>query len=234
MNNYQSAKYASYKLMVFEADAYATSVALVPKFAKAIGRLKEICAEVDVIRVEQEKDIKGVTGDKHQTLDMLIDSMVDVSGALQSYALEKSNNTLYESISFSESSIERLPHAEVVSAASLIIKEADKLSAEVLTAEGISADDIAEFKTLYDEFSKNYQTPRQAIIERTNYTENLRKLFNEAGTLKKDVLDKLISQYKRKDSEFYLKYNAASNVILRHSKSNGTAETATETETINE
>ncbi len=210
--------------MIFEADNYVSSIAKVPKFASSMLLLKEVCIKIKTIRTQQEKDITGITEDKHQILNELIDYVTDVSGALKSYALENKNNALYESINFTESAVERLPHSEISSIAGFIAEEADKLTPEELTAEGISAEDLAEFKRLCEEFKTLLQAPRQAVIDRSNYTEELAELFIEAADIKKNVLDNLIMQFKRKDPEFYRKYTAASNVMYRKTQSKNSEE----------
>ncbi len=223
MTNYQSAKLASYKLIVYESEIYADSVALIPKFKAGLISLKAVCSEAEEIQTMQEKDLTGVAEDKHQILTQLIDLMVEISGALQSYAREMNNNELHEITCFSESSIHRLKHAEIRSAANLLNTEIDKLSPEECTAEGISPEDLAEFTRLYEEFSDNLQAPRKAILKRSGLTGKLSNLFNEAANLKRDVLDNLVVQFKRKDPEFYAQYMAAANVINTgsHKSSNG-------------
>ncbi len=216
MNKYQRSRLDSYNLMIFEAGNFEISIAKVPKFANAMLKLKEVSVKIQAIQVQQERDITGVAEDKHKTLNQLIDLMVEISGALQSYALEKENNTLHERINFTESTIDKLPHSVINNTAELIIEEADKLTPEELTAEGISAEELTELKSLQAKFKVILQAPRQAIIDRSNQTEELRELFSEAADIKKKVLDNLITQFKRKDPEFYRKYTAASNVIYRH------------------
>ncbi len=216
MNKYQRSKLESFNLIVFEADNYAGSIAVVPKFAAAIAELKGVCTQIKNELVQQEKDITGVTEDKHQILNELIDMLMILSGALQSYALEKKNNTLYESVKFSESFIEKSVHTDISSISSLLVEEMDKLTQEELTAEGISTEDVAEIKKLDLDFKEMLQAPRQAIIDRTGHTENMRNLLEKAAEIKNNVLDNLVIQFKRKDPEFYFKYNAAANVIIRH------------------
>ncbi len=229
MNKYQRSRLESYNLIVFEAQNYAGSIAVIPKFAAAIAEIKEICIQIKNAQVQQEKDITGVTEDKHQILNNLIDMLMDLSGALQSYALERKNNTLYERVKFSESFIEKSAHSDISSISSLLVGEMDKLTQEELTAEGISSEDVAEIKKLDLDYKEMLQAPRQAIIDRTGHTENMRNLLEKAAEIKNNVLDNLIIQFKRKDPEFYFKYNAAANVIIRHGGGkNSNGETNTE------
>ncbi len=233
MNNYQISKHSSYKLMVFEADKYAKIIKVIPKFEKALIRLKAICGEIDSIKALQEKGITGVASDKHQTIDKLMPYMIDVAGALQSYALEKKDNILFESINYNDTEFARLTHDEIITVCSHIIEAAEKLKVDDLAAEGISPEELTVLKKLYEEFKSKNQAPKQAIIDRTNHTEKLRLLFDEAATIKRDTLDRLISQFKRKDPEFYLKFTAASNVVYKRGRKTTNGDiTSTETEEV--
>ncbi len=230
MNYHQIAKLESYKLMVYEANANESSSATIPVFAESINKLNEICIEIDDLHVEQEKDITGVTEDKNQILTQLIELMADVAYALQTYAKRNNNNTLYERVEYSEATISKLRHAEISSVARIFIEEVKLLTPEELTAYGLSEEDISELIRLKDEYKLIVQTPRQSIIERSSITEKIKFLFDEAYDIKKNVLDKLANRFKRKDPEFYLKFNAASSVIYRsnHKSSNGEGENAEE------
>ncbi len=218
MNYIQTAQLESYKLIVFEAETYKESIADIPKFASSITKLQEICNEIDKIRVEQESDLTGITEDKLKILDDLITEIVYLSGALQSYAREKENNTLYERINFKEYLLIRAAHLSVSSAAGIIIDEAEKLSPEDLAAEGIGTGDLERFKKLHVEFKNKMQTPRQAIINRKVYTEKIADLLREAYELKKDILDNLAVQFRKRNPEFYFKYKAACNVIIKRGR----------------
>ncbi len=209
MTNYQKTKLVSYKLIITEAKTYELVTDTIPRFKGGINRLDEICIEAEGIQVQQEKDITGVAEDKHQTLDNLVTIMAFISGALQSYAKEKNDYSLFESVYYTESCMGKLRHTDINPTAELLIEETEKLAPEEIAEIGISADDITNLKSLLEEFKQIVQSPRLAIIERSGLTEKLRQLFNEASDLKKYVLDNLALQFKYKAPEFYLKYVAA-------------------------
>ncbi|NJO91618.1 MAG: hypothetical protein HC831_23635 [Chloroflexia bacterium] len=90
---------------------------------------------------------------------------------------------------------------------------------------GISAEELAECVRLQEIVRLEGQAPKHAIIESAGYTEQLNLKTNEAYKLKKETLDKLATQFKRKDPDFYRLYDAASSISLRHStRKNGSDE----------
>jgi hypothetical protein len=217
MNNYQKAKQTSHKLILLEAKNNPNAIALVPAFAAGITRLEGISTKIDFLSIQQAKNITGVTGDKNTLLDDVSDYLVDVSGAIHSYAIAKGDKTLQARVNYKEAAISKMPQGEVLKAAAIVIEEADKIAPADLANEGITAAELTEFKDAYAQASGATTNTREAIIDRTGYTEQLADLFTEASDLKKNVLDRLASQFQRKDPEFYQKYKAAATVIYKRS-----------------
>ena len=220
MTNYQKALLSCFKLTVAEAKKYAKTLALIPEFEKGILKLETFTIEIDALRVKQEKDTKGITADINLVIAQLKDYMIDASGALQSFATDKNNNTLFASISYTENAIHSLSKKDILSVSSRIIEEADKLTAEEILAYGVNADDMAELKRLHKLVDQDGQAPKHAKIESSGFTDELGMKVNEAYKLKKNKLDKLSTQFKRKDMEFYKKYTAVSNFTYKRSGRN--------------
>ena len=149
MDRVQSAKLRNIKLICREAGQHSENVAKIPKFESGVARLNEICKEIEELRVHQEKDNTGATSDKNQLKEDLITILVDVIGAIQSFAHSKKENALHERVNFSESELETMKESRLNTVGSLIITEAEALAAEDLLAEGISAEDLAQLKQLH-------------------------------------------------------------------------------------
>ena len=225
MNDYQKAKLTSHKLIVIEARQYPNEVSLIPTFATGINRLETISNQIDVISVQQAKNITGVTGDKNAVMEDVIDYMIELSGAVHSYAVSTNNQTLKAKVNYKESTIERMSQPDLITAAAIVIEEADKIG-PALANEGISTTELNEFRTAFDKFKETSSEPREAIIDRTGYTQQLADLFSEASDLKKNTLDRLAIQFKRKAPEFYAKYKSASMVIYKRRSKTSTTEKA--------
>lgn len=225
MNDYQKAKQTSHQLIVIEARQYPNVVSLIPTFATGIDRLETISNQIDVLRVQQSRNITGVTDDKNAVMEDVIDYMIELSGAVHSYAVSTNNQTLKAKVNYKESTIERMSQPDLITAAAIVIEEADKIG-PALANEGISTADLNEFRTAFDKFKETSSEPREAIIDRTGYTQQLADLFSEASDLKKNTLDRLAIQFKRKAPEFYAKYKSASMVIYKRRSKTSTTEKA--------
>ena len=225
MNDYQKAKLTSHKLIVIEARQYPNEVSLIPTFATGINRLETISNQIDVLSVQQTKNITGVTDDKNAVMEDVIDYMIELSGAVHSYAVSTNNQTLKAKVNYKESTIERMSQPDLITAAAIVIQEAEKIG-PALASEGISTTELNEFRTAFDKFKETSSEPREAIIDRTGYTQQLADLFSEASDLKKNTLDRLAIQFKRKAPEFYAKYKSASMVIYKRRSKTSTTEKA--------
>ena len=225
MNNYQIAKLKSYKLIVEKANSSPTETALVPKFLKAVTRLSAITQQIDTLAGQQVVKLGGVTDNKRSIHDQLCDFLLDVSGALYSYAQSADNKELQAKANYNETSIIKMTDKKLETVAFVILAEAEKVAPAALAEEGITAAELAGFKTLCTTFKEISNDPRGAIIDRAGYTKQLTDLFTEASELKQNTLDRLASQFRRKAPEFYQTYKAAATAIYKHS-SKPTTDTA--------
>ena len=223
MNNFQISTQTSNKLIVTEAKNNLQVLALIPSFAKGITRLEEITNEIDSLDVQQSKDLKGITEDKQVLKEELADYVIDVAGAVHSFANGKSNKTLQTKVNFKTNKVHSLNQNDLTNAAAVVLEEAGKIPAETLAEEGITAEEMTQFAETFKLFSGTTTGKREAVIERSSTTDRIAELFAEAADLKKNTLDRLVTQYQRKAPEFYNKYKAAANVIhKRAAKANTT------------
>lgn len=215
MNKYQIARIDSLKLIVKESRNNPESIALVPKFGSVIDRMDTICKEIDVHQIQQEKDITGITTDKDIALENLTDLTGEIAGAVYSYAYDIQDNSLMAKVNYKPSAIEKMTQSEVIATAGIISEEALRVPADLLAAEGISAEELVEYKKIISHFKNIKSSKREAVIDRSGTTEKINELFKEASSLLRDRLDRLATQFKRKDPEFYLKYKAARAIQYR-------------------
>ena len=217
MTNFQISKEASYNLIVKEAKNYPEVVSLIPSFQAGINRLEVITNAMADISVQQAKDITGVTADKNDLMDLIVDYLVDVAGAVHSYAISRDDKILLAKVNYKESTVSKMASIDLITAASIVLMEVDKLAPGDLANEGIDITEINDFRVAVDKFKDVSSDPRVAIIDRSGYTQKLADLFAEANHIKKNTLDRLASQFRRKSPEFYLKYKAAATIIYRQS-----------------
>jgi len=228
MNDYQKAKKNSLDLIVKVGNDNPAVIALIPRFATTFASFKVIVNNIAELSIQQSKDITGIADDKNSLMDEVIDQLVDVSGALHSLAIFNNDNTLAAKVNYKEWTVERMSLTDLLIAAGIVIEEASKIAPAELANEGITAAELTEFISDYEQLKANSANIRSAIIDRANYTQQIADLFTEAADLKKNTLDRLSTQFQRKSPEFYQKYKAASNVIIKRTAKAATENTAEE------
>jgi len=232
MNKAQTNKLISNELIVKESQIDPVSLALVPKFSKGITRLEEINTEIGAIGIQQEKDLRGITIDKDKKLSSMIGRIIEVGGAVHSYAHDAGNSTLMSRVAYKTSTLKRMSQPEILVVAGVILQEALLIPAETLLEEGISAEDLTILGNMIEDFSELKSAPKEAVIDRSESTEKLRVLFKEANSIIKNSLDKLAPQYKRKAPEFYRRYKIARGVGAQSKNTLPTPEPVTEPEPV--
>jgi len=217
MNDYQKASKNSFDLIVKVGEEYPEAITLVPRFATTFATFKIVVNNIDDFSAQQAKDITGVTEDKNALVDEVIHQLVDVSGAIHSYAIFTNNKTLAAKVNYKEWTVNRMSLSDLLDACAIVLEEASKIAPEELALEGITAAEVAELNSDYAQLKAGKSNTRSAIINRTGYTQQIADLLTEAADLKKNTLDRLATQFQRKSPEFYQKYKAASMVIFKRS-----------------
>jgi hypothetical protein len=215
MNNHQSERLDSWKMIVSESKNNPESVAMVPKFGIAITGLEEIIAKITSLHLVQGKDLTGITANKLMNLENLVNSTVEISGAIYSYATDKNDLALKAVVDYKSSSLMNIPQSEVLNIAGIVLEEAKKLAPADLAQEGITAEELTDFESLIDYLKENKTANREAVIDRSDITAQINALFKQGAEMVSEKLDRLSVQFKRKAPSFYLKYKAARTVTRR-------------------
>jgi hypothetical protein len=213
MTTYQEEQHSSDKLIVQVSEENPESTKLVPAFEEGIQKLKLVNDEVEKIRQLQEKDISGVTENKHFTIDKLNESTFDISGAVYSYADAKGDLVLKGLVNYSKTQLTKMVPGVLISAANTVLQEAKKLLPADLTKYGISAAELKDHEDLVTYFMPVSESTRGAIIDRTGYTKRLAELFEQSSLLRQNTLDSLGRQFKKKAPAFYTLYRGARKII---------------------
>ena len=214
MNSYQKAKFKSYKLIVIEKNNNPEIVATIPYFEQGVDKLAALLPEIESQSVTQDKDFTGLTKDKNNLIDHVADYVIEVSGAVHSYAELNGNKALQSLVNYKPTKVVRLDQHDLITAADIVLNEAQKIPE--LSNAGVSPEELTEFKELLSNLKNSTSDRREAGIEQSGSTKSIAELFGQAEDIKKNTLDRLAPQFQRKAPEFYNKYKAAATVIYKH------------------
>jgi len=213
MNSYQKAKLNSYRLIVIEKKNHPEIVATIPYFSQGVDRLSTLISEIELQSANQDKDLTGITEDKNELADQVVDYLIEVSGAVHSYAELNGNKALQSLVNYKPTKVVRLDQHDLITAADIVLNEAQKIPE--LSNAGISPEELNEFSEVLTRLKDSTTNRREAGIEQSGSTKRIAELFSQGEDIKKNTLDRLAPQFQRKAPEFYNKYKTAANVIYR-------------------
>jgi len=214
MNSYQKSKFKSYELIVIEKNNNPEIVATIPYFAQGVDQLAALLPEIELLSVTQDKDLTGITEDKNEVADQVIDHLIEVSGAVHSYAEQNGNKALQSLVNYKSAKVVRLDQHDLIAAATIVLDEAQKIPE--LSNAGISPEELGEFNEALTRLKNSTSNRREAGIEQSGSTKRIAELFSRAEDIKKNTLDRLAPQFQRKAPEFFNKYKSAATVIYKH------------------
>lgn len=213
MNSYQKAKFKSYQLIVIEKNINSQIAATIPYFAQGVDQLAALLPEIELLSVTQSKDLTGITEDKNDLADQIIDHLIEVSGAVHSYAEQNGNKALQSLVNYKSAKVVRLDQHDLITAGDIVLNEAQKIPE--LSNAGISPQELGEFNEALTRLKSSTSNRREAGIEQSGSTKRIAELFSRAEDIKRNTLDRLAPQFQRKAPEFFNKYKSASNVMYR-------------------
>jgi len=213
MNSYQKAKFKSYQLIVIEKNINSQIAATIPYFAQGVDQLAALLPEIELLSVTQSKDLTGITEDKNDLADQVIDHLIEVSGAVHSYAEQNGNKALQSLVNYKSAKVVRLDQHDLITAGDIVLNEAQKIPE--LSNAGISPQELGEFNEALTRLKSFTSNRREAGIEQSGSTKRIAELFSRAEDIKRNTLDRLAPQFQRKAPEFFNKYKSASNVMYR-------------------
>lgn len=226
MDQIQKAKLSSFNLIITEGKAYKSIVSTIPIFANGLTDLEAKVDEINEFSVLQSKDLKGVTKSKDVYLFQSKSLLLEVAGALHSFAKTKNDKTLESLVDYSKSRINGLDQRDTISACRVVLAEVRKLTPEDLAFIGLSVEELDDFEAAVNGLDGRVDSRKVAAIDHTSVTKRIASLFAQAQDIKDNVLDKLAPQFQRKAPEFYEKYKAAS--VINYKRSNKKDDKGTE------
>ena len=227
MNKYRTARLVSDELVVTEAEINKSSIDMIPAFAEGIAKLKANNAQIRATMALQEQSNEGLTTEKGNAQEHLVEWTIDVAGGVHSYAVAKGDNVLKAKVTFTNTEIEHMGFSQLINTANSVLELARGIAVDDLAHYGISAAEISEFEKGLTAFTSVKSSPREAKIEHSGYTDTIAKLQADSQVLL-NMMDKLASQFIRKAPTFYAIYpTSRKNRGASHRKKSDTSGTST-------
>ncbi len=172
-------------------------------FASAFERFQNLLEIIDVAANDKAGEFKM----RDASEETLINSLMDIGSALVAYASKAKLTDVKIMAVMKRSELERMPLEDLGQKAKSISELASRYAMH-LAAHGADANKLAKLNAALTKFLAAAATCN-AGTERTGTVISLRDLFQEADTVLREQLDKMVETLKRKHPEFYRKYQTA-------------------------
>ncbi len=168
-------------------------------------------SEIDTFREQQATDITGLRKQKDVLRKTAYQKAVEISHAIMVYARMIGNEVLANEMYYNESDFKRMSDNELDTALGVVYKSA-LANKDKLTAYGVTAEKITDYKAAIDAFKAAIGTPKGGTIDKKQSTDQLAVLFDtEMATI--DKIDLMMDMFKFTNPALYNEYQNNRKII---------------------
>lgn len=208
MNKNQKNKSNMYEAVLKVLQSHSSSWQAIKALVEAVKEFEGLVAAIRHVGTQGEKDTTGVTRSKNEKKDLMVMKTSDLAAAAFAYANKHKLPELINTFNYSPSFLESADDNSAINISLAIAEEAEKIS-KALEDYGVSAEEIAEVKTLALVFRDSIGEKSNIKSSSVTITKNLATLFRESDSLLKTQLDKMVNRLHQKEPDFVNTYNNA-------------------------
>lgn len=184
-------------------DENAEKWQAIAKIVATKNQLTQLNNAIDLAAETQAKSVATI-GKTKLTLKKAIAVIGDILNDLvEVYATFEGKDELTRQMSDSQSDLYKMPYDEMILRVKLIIDKAIEFKEPLLAEYGMTEEQITDLQTDLNSLLEISGQPRAYQVKSSVATKELLQLFDEANNLLRNQLDKLMSIFKKRDTNFY-------------------------------
>lgn len=208
MLNVQKNKHSMYQLVLTVLTKYATLIAAIPAFAAAVTAFQNLVDDIGSRMEKLSGGTSSATKAKHKAEDDMVETVVPLVHTLHAYASVQKDVELMAKTDISETDIHTVREAERATHAEALVALVEGYKAD-LADYGITDETFAAAHQAVAAFTASLKNRGSVKTEMTGGHDALFSLFDQADAMLKGTLDKFMSNFRKKNSDFFLEYLAA-------------------------
>lgn len=193
-----------------------------PAFVQAFTDFGTTLADIGAQTQIQEGKTTGITQNKQQEEDEMIQATIEIAAAVYAYASRIGDNNLRTRVSYSPSQLRDMRDTTLRDTCQNIHDTAATIIAD-LADYGKTPADLDQQQQEINDYAAILAEPRTAIGTRATATARLTELFQQADDLLKNQIDKLMLTWQNTQNQFYKQYQNA-RIIIDLGKGSGNSE----------
>ncbi len=167
-------------------DNHSADTSGIPAFVNSTSALKAKMVLVNSLNQIGNGDTKGVTADTNLLRETMTNLAIKCGSATLAFANAQHNNTLAALVNFTRNKLNKLKKEEVDDVCQGI-KDATNGNIAGAMSYGAGASDVSDLQAAIDLYRQKTQSPRQAIISRSQAKK-------QASAMVREVIDFLLEQ----------------------------------------
>ncbi len=177
-------------------------------FAEAVNDFAAILPQIRSLGAQQVVVSSGITQSKAEKKERMAKQAVTLANIAMAYAAKEKNNELKTVLDFSLSDVYKCKDNIAIDRSTAIH---DQISAILpqLNSYGIAANDLISLRTAITEFQQAIGDKGTRMSGSVASTQALLRLFEEADSLLRDRLDKLVFRFQDVQPKFFDTYTNA-------------------------
>lgn len=198
-------------------DSYQSEIEQYPVVRRKVDDLNALIRDIEAMAKKTATSITGTTKTKGDVKKRMALSAAEVAAAGAAYAAEKRDLQLAGIFRVSYSDVRYSKDEDALNTVGMLLDELEKLPEADRDEFMIFADDLAELHQLAEEFREVSKVQGSQTAESKAAHRALNILFDQANTLLRDSLDKLMLRLKRKEPELveaYFNVRSYGNVMV--------------------
>lgn len=211
MNDKQENKFTMYQAVTSLLDANTVKTSSMSAFATALSNFKDILLAISEKNIQKGSATAGKTTLKNQQQSQLIASAVPVAGALFALGAATNDPRLKELGDLKKGDFLKLRDTELTDVVINIKNLADSYTAQ-LAAYGVTPAAITALDTQLSSYSASIGGRESSFSTKVAAGKVLSTLFDDADTILKDQLDRMMEMFAPSDQQFYQEYKSAREV----------------------
>jgi hypothetical protein len=212
MTTNQENKLTMYRAVITYLNQHKTILNSLPHFAQCFTQLKDLVNQIEENKKNQETQITGITKQKNEWRDELIELAGEVANKVKVYATFAKNTILKEEVDYTDTDLRKVAHNVLKDRAQIIYDKALENLAQ-LADYRVNQELLGNLAEAIQKFTDAMPNTRVSQVSKKGITKNLKNIFADIDDLFKNRLDGLLLMLKKDEAQFYTGYSNARNII---------------------
>src|SRR5579871_97096 len=212
MNKIKEARLNMYETVIAYCNNNTAIVATVPAFQTSLAGFATAVDKINLNARMEADVITGIAADKASLRIVLCQKAADLGAVVFAFASTSNNNELMQKTKFTLSELKRLKDG-LLSLICTNIRDAAQANLASLATAGVTAATLTDFQTAIDSYANKATSPRNAVSQRSVYSQALNNFFAIADGIVKKQLDKWAVQFKADNIDFYNGYKSNRKIV---------------------